>query len=224
MKGPPGGGTWTEIALIVVALVGAAIAVALTPPLRDAVGSAVSGDHEAVREDLQKPAGFLLVIALAAVHAVVFYPAEILDAAVGYAYGFAGGTALVMACWVMNALISYVIGRRAARPLVHRLAGRERFERTERAVERGGITLLLAMRLIPIVPFSLFSYAAGAARVPVWRFTWTTAVGYTPLTAYFVYLGSRLEGFSLADPILWIGAIALIAGLFLVRTIAPRES
>ena len=42
----------------------------------------------------------------------------------------------------------------------------ERFERIEGTIERGGATLLLAMRLIPILPFSLVSYAAGAARVP----------------------------------------------------------
>ena len=43
------------------------------------------------------------------------------------------------------------------------------------------------------------------------RFTWTTAVGYAPITAYFTYLGSRLEGFSAEDPILWIGGIGLLA-------------
>ena len=57
------------------------------------------------------------------------------------------------------------------------------------------------MRLIPIVPFSLVSYAAGAARVPVWRFLWTTAVGYLPITALSVYFGTQLEGLSLTDPL-----------------------
>jgi uncharacterized membrane protein YdjX (TVP38/TMEM64 family) len=67
------------------------------------------------------------------------------------------------------------------------------------------------------VPFSLTGFVAGAAHVPVWRFTWTTAVGYVPITAYFIYLGSQLEGFSLEDPILWIGAVALLLALFGVR-------
>ena len=54
----------------------------------------------------------------------------------------------------------------------------------EDAIDRGGATLLLAARLVPIVPFSLTGIVAGAARVPLWRFTWTTAVGYLPITAY----------------------------------------
>src|SRR5262249_18123601 len=106
------------------------------------------------------------------------------------------------------------IGRWVARPLLDRWLGAERFERTEAAIERGGATLLLAVRLIPIVPFSLLSYAAGAARVPPWRFVWTTVVGYLPITAITVYLGSRLGGLSVSDPLVLGSAAALLVLLF----------
>ena len=96
-------------------------------------------------------------------------------------------------------------------PILYRFINRERFDRFELLAERGGVTLLLSMRLVPIVPFSLFSYAAGAAKVPLGRFVWTTAIGYLPLTAVFVYLGSQLEELSATDPVLWIGALVLIA-------------
>ena len=75
------------------------------------------------------------------------------------------------------------------------------------------------MRLIPIVPFSLFSYVAGAAHVPLPRFVWTTVVGYIPLTAVFVYLGNRLEELSPTDPILWAGAAVLIALMFVTHRV-----
>ena len=78
-------------------------------------------------------------------------------------------------------------------------------------IERGGATLLIGVRLIPIVPFSLVCYAAGAARVPLWRFVWTTAVGYLPITALSVYFGTRLEGLSLTDPLV-LGSAAGAAG------------
>ena len=95
-------------------------------------------------------------------------------------------------------------------------------------IERGGVTLLLALRLIPIVPFSLVCYAAGAARVPVWRFTWTTVVGYMPITALAVYFGTRLEGIHLTDPLV-IGSVAallalLLLGNWIVRRQAARSS
>ena len=86
-------------------------------------------------------------------------------------------------------------------------------------VHRGGATLLLGMRLVPIVPFSLFSYAAGSARVPFGASS-GRRVGYLPLTAVFVYLGSQLEELSFNDPLLWIGVAVLIGLLLLTRRVA----
>ena len=221
---PPGEGTWTGVAVTAGGIV-ACLAIAFAiEPLREAVLDTVSGDTSQVREDLRDLGawGIALVVALALLHSVIWYPAEILDAAVGYVYGFWWALPLIMACWLANALLAYAIGVNAGRPIIYRLAGRRRFERMEKAVEGGGVTLLLAMRLIPIVPFSLFSIAAGAARVPLGRFCWTTLVGYLPITAIFVYLGSQLEELSPTDPILWVSALALIAMMLLARQLKPR--
>ncbi|MDP9133222.1 MAG: VTT domain-containing protein [Actinomycetota bacterium] len=203
--------------------VGLAIAAAI-PPLRDALLDAVHGDTESVREDIRDlgATGVLLVFLLAIVHAVVWYPAEILNAAAGYVYGFGPALPLVMAGWIASGFLTYVIGRHAARPLLYGIAGEERFTRLEGLLERGGATFLLACRLVPVVPFSLTGYVAGAARVPLGRFMWTTAVGFAPITAYFVYLGSRLEGFSATDPIIWIGGVGLILALLGARYLRPR--
>lgn len=224
-SGPPGGGTWTGVAVTLGGIaIGAAVALAV-PPLRDAVFDAVQGDTDSVREDLGGDiGGVLLVFWLAMVHVVVWYPAEILDAAAGYVFGFGAGFPLVMASWVVSGLGAYAVGRHAARPLLYRIAGEERFEWIEELIHRGGATFLLAARLIPIMPFSLLGYVCGAARVPLVRFTWTTALGYAPITAYFTYLGSRLEGFSVDDPILWIGGAALLLALFAVRYVVPRST
>ena len=194
----------------VVLLAGLVLAI---DPLRDGVGDAISGDTDKLRDDLRGLGfgGALIVVGLALAHVVVWYPAEILDAAVGFVYDFRVALPLIMAAWVLNAVIAYWIGRHAARPLLYRYIDARRFAQLERLAERGGVSLLIAMRLIPIVPFSLFSYVAGAAHVPLWRFTWTTAIGYIPITAVFVYLGNRLEELSPTDPLLWAGAAVLIA-------------
>jgi uncharacterized membrane protein YdjX (TVP38/TMEM64 family) len=196
-----------------------AILVLTIEPLRSGIGDAVTGDTADLRGDLRGLGfgGVMIAFVLALAHVVVWYPAEILDTAVGYVYGFWAGLPLVMAGWVANGLLAYWVGRHAARPLLYRFAGRERFDRLEAMVEAGGVTLLLGMRLIPVIPFSLFSMAAGAARADLRTFIWTTAVGYLPLTAIFVYLGSRLETLSVTDPLLWIGAAVLIGLLVLTR-------
>ncbi|HET8975934.1 MAG TPA: VTT domain-containing protein [Solirubrobacterales bacterium] len=199
--------------------------VLLVEPVREAVFDAVGGDTGSVREDLRGlgVGAALLVVALAVAHAVVWYPAEILDAAAGYVFDFWVALPLIMASWVLSGLIAYYIGRHAARPLLYRFVGEHRFTRLEDLMERGGATFLLVARLVPIVPFSLLGYVAGAAHVPIWRYTWTTAVGYIPITAYFVYLGSRLESLSLSDPVIWLGVVGLIAALYGVRHLMPSN-
>jgi uncharacterized membrane protein YdjX (TVP38/TMEM64 family) len=188
-------------------------------PVRDALGDAVSADTASLREDLRGlgVGGALIVLVLALAHSVIWYPTEILNAAAGFVYGFWVALPLLMAGWLLNGVVCYLIGRHAARPFLWRLLGRERFTAYERVVDRGGVTLLLGMRLVPLIPFSLFSYAAGSARVPMQRFLWTTAVGYLPLTAIFVYLGSRLEELSFDDPLLWLGAAVMVGLLLLTR-------
>ena len=205
-------------------LIGVVVALAI-PSLRGAVSDAIHGDTASVRHDLNgNLAGVLLVVWLAMVHVIVWYPAEILDAAAGYVFGFGVGFPLVLGSWVLSGLASYAVGRNFARPVLYRVVGQERFERLERLVHRGGAPFLLGVRLIPIMPFSLMGYVCGAARIPLWRFTWTTAIGYAPLTAYFTYVGSKLEGFSAEDPILWIGGIVLIVAIFGVRFILPSTT
>jgi uncharacterized membrane protein YdjX (TVP38/TMEM64 family) len=193
-----------------------AVLVLAIPELRDAFEAAVRGNTAEVRTKVKElgVAGPLLILGLALIHAVVFYPAEIVDAAAGFVYGFFPALALMMFGWLLSGLICFAIGRSVARPLLDRWFGTARFERAEAAIERGGATLLLAVRLVPIIPFSLVSYAAGAARVPLWRFIWTTVAGYLPLTALAVYFGTRLEGLSITDPLVLGSALVLLALLF----------
>ncbi len=217
---------WAEIGITLAGIAVLAAIVVAVDPLRDAAAAAIQGDHEEVREQIDRlgVGGPLLILTLALLHSVVFYPAEIVDAAAGYAYGFWAAMALVMTGWLLNGLVCWAIGHRIARPLLDRWFGEERFERAERAIERGGPTLLIAMRLIPILPFSIVSYAAGAARVPLWRFIWTTMIGYLPITAISVYFGTRLEGLSLTDPLVIGSGLALLALLGAGHWVMRRQA
>ncbi len=217
---------WTEIWLSLAGIALLAAIVMLVPELRRACEAAIEGDTTEVRHQINGlgVGGPLLIIALTLIHTVIPFPAEIINAAAGFAYGFFPAIAIVTAGWMTSALLCYAFGRSVARPLLDRWFGAERFERLEGMIERGGVTLLLAVRLIPIVPFSLAGYAAGAARVPVWRFLWTTLVGYMPITAIAVYFGTRLEGLSLTDPLVFGSLIAVIALLALGHRIVRRQA
>jgi len=201
-----------------------AVLIFTVPALHDLALAAIHGESDEVRTQVDSlgAAGPLLIFGLTLLHMVVLFPAEMVSAAAGFAYGFGPGLVLMTACWLISGIVSYAIGRSVARPLLDRWFGEARFERTEAAIERGGATLLLAARVLPIMPISLVSYAAGAARVPVWRFAWTSAIGYLPITAIAVYFGTRLEGLSLTDPLVFGVAGAFLLLLFVGHRIARR--
>ncbi len=216
---------WMEIGITVAGCALLAILVLAVPALRHASIAAIHGETSEVRHQIKSLGawGPMIIIGLAAIHSVVPYPAEIVNAAAGFAYGFFGGLGIVVIGWMISALICYWFGTGVARPLLDRWFGAARFARFERMVQRGGVTLLIALRLLPIVPFSLISAAAGAARVPFPRYCWTTAVGFLPITALAVYFGTRLEGIRFTDPAV-IGAVVGVVLLLLVANWIIRRS
>lgn len=221
----PEGGPSTRLALLIsigtiVVIIGLVFAL---DPLRDAISDALSGDTDALRDDLDDlgASGVILILALALAHAVIFYPAEILNAAAGYVYGFWAALPLMMFGWLLNGILCHQVGRYGGRPLLLKILHEDRFIRWERAVERGGPTLLIGLRLVPVIPFSVVSYVLGSAGVPLRLFIWTTAIGFFPITAIFILLGSRLEDISPTDPVLWGGAAVLISLLLITRKVMP---
>jgi uncharacterized membrane protein YdjX (TVP38/TMEM64 family) len=208
-----------ELAVGLAGIVLSAGLVMLVPDLRHAFSLALNGDLHGLRGQFHRlgTSGVALMLALMLVHAVLFYPTEIVTATAGFVYGFLPGLALVTAGWLASALLAYLLGLAIGRPLISVVAGSRRVSGLERAVERGGTSLLLTVRLIPIVPFSLVGYLAGAVRVRLWRFGWTTLIGYLPLTVLVTYLGSQAETLSLSDPRVWIAVGLLVALLMATR-------
>src|SRR6185312_5124516 len=110
-------------------------------------------------------------------------PAEIVNATAGLVFGFWIALPMVMVAWALSGLLAYWLGYALGRPVAVKLAGERRVATAERVIDRGGAPALLLSRLVPFVPYSLVGYIAGATRVPLWRYTWTSFVGILPITA-----------------------------------------
>jgi uncharacterized membrane protein YdjX (TVP38/TMEM64 family) len=168
---------------------------------------------EQFREDVDSwgAAGVAGVVAIAVGHAIIAFPSEILNIAAGYAYGFWAAMALLMPAWIASCLVAYWVARRFGDRIANRLVEPEALEKLREWAADAPIPALLAVRAIPIVPINLVSYAAGLARMPLGRFTWTTAVGLTPQFALPIYAGSRARDVSLTDPTILGASLAWFA-------------
>jgi uncharacterized membrane protein YdjX (TVP38/TMEM64 family) len=210
---PPRPRRWVQVGLVLAAiLVGLGIIVAV-PWLRHSFVLCLHGDFTGLRTYIKHlgAGGLALLVGLMLMHALIYYPTELVTATTAFVYGWLPGLAIAIGGWLLSALLSYLLGRMLAGPLLQSLLGR-RYRDFEAAIERGGTALLIGYRLLPIVPFSFMGYAAGAVQIKLRTFAWTTVVGFMPLTIAVTYLGSRAQSLSLSNPLVW-AAVALLLGL-----------
>jgi uncharacterized membrane protein YdjX (TVP38/TMEM64 family) len=178
-------------------------------------GAGLLADPSEFRHDVKSwgAAGVAIAAGLAIVHAALPYPAELLCLASGYAYGFVPALGLMLVLWTGSCLVAYWLARRFGEPLVRRLVNPDALRRAEARVADMDVATLLSLRVIPIVPYNLVSYPSGLFRVPLGRFTWTTALGLAPQLTLVTYAGSQAVDLSPTDPRIWavgIGWLALI--------------
>jgi uncharacterized membrane protein YdjX (TVP38/TMEM64 family) len=209
--------------LTVSAMVLVIVAFFVIAPLRHCISYTLGGNLGGLRQYIRSLHfdGFVLLSVLILCHSVIPYPSEILTTTAGYVYGFWPGLAFSIIGWTVTAALTYGIGRTVGRPLLHALLGK-RFSDLERAMDRGGVELLIIWRFLPVVPYSLLGYAVGATRRSLWTLEWTSFVGYLPLTTAVAYLGSQAKSLSASNPLLWIALVFVIVLLVGSRFFARR--
>lgn len=179
---PPGGrGVWVRVvvlALLVVAGVAIAVLVELPAP-------------EQLRADLAAagPAALLLFVALYAVATLAPLPKNALAALAGLVFGLAMGVAIVLVAALLGAVAAFGLGRALGRDAVERLTG-ARVARVDALLRRRGLLAVVAVRLVPVLPFTAINYAAGLTAVSARDYILGTALGIVPGTVAYVALGA----------------------------------
>jgi uncharacterized membrane protein YdjX (TVP38/TMEM64 family) len=172
--------------------------------------------------------GVVAVAGIALGHAVISFPSEILNIAAGYAYGFWPAMLLLMPAWVGSCLLAYWLAYRFGDRIANRLVEPEALDKLRKWAGDAPVPALLAVRAIPVVPINLVSYAAGLARMPLGRFTWTTAAGLTPQFGLPIYAGSQARDVALTDPTIWGAGLAWVVligvGWWAYRRLAPSDT
>jgi uncharacterized membrane protein YdjX (TVP38/TMEM64 family) len=111
----------------------------------------------------------------------------------GLLFGTAAGGALAVVGATTGAILLFLIARSAfAEPLARR--GGPALARLREELRHNGFSYLLAIRLVPIVPFWLVNLAAPLCGMPLPQFTVATLIGIMPATFITAWIGAGLGG------------------------------
>ena len=164
--------------------------------------------------------GPLLYAAAYAILTVFFVPGTPLTLAAGALYGVGGGFAVSMLGASLGAIGAFWVARRSAGDALER-GGGERVSAIERRLSGKGLYALLALRLLPVVPFNALNYAAGVSTIETRDYILATVLGIAPGALAYTALGAGLD--DPASP-LFIGAAVLAIGLAIAaRAVSKRE-
>ncbi|MDT5015336.1 MAG: hypothetical protein QOD39_1496 [Mycobacterium sp.] len=121
------------------------------------------------------------------------FPRTAFTLAAGLLFGPVLGVPLAVAAATISAVIALLLVRAAGWQL-SRLVHHPRIDSLDARLQERGWAAIVSMRLIPVLPFSVVNYAAGASAVRVLPYTIATLVGLIPGTAAVVILGDALTG------------------------------
>lgn len=121
------------------------------------------------------------------------FPRTAFTLAAGLLFGPVLGVAIAVVASAVSAVLALFLIRAAGWQL-NRLVPHPRIDSLDARLRQRGWPVVLSMRLIPAVPFSVLNYAAGASAVRVMPYTLATLVGLFPGTAAVVVLGDALTG------------------------------
>ena len=121
------------------------------------------------------------------------FPRTAFTLAAGLLFGNLMGVGIAVVASTLSAVIALVLVRALGLQLSG-LVSHPRVESLDAWLRTRGWPAVLSLRLIPVVPFSVLNYAAGASAVRIVPYLLATLGGLLPGTAAVVILGDALTG------------------------------
>jgi uncharacterized membrane protein YdjX (TVP38/TMEM64 family) len=137
------------------------------------------------------PSAWLLLALLQTFVAICgILPASVLGIAAGAVYGVPIGFLFTGVGTMLGAAISFRLARSTLRPRIERRFGHKPFlARLDRSIEKNGMRTVCLIRMSPVMPFALGSYALGLTSIKFSRY-WLGSCAALPALLGYVILGS----------------------------------
>jgi uncharacterized membrane protein YdjX (TVP38/TMEM64 family) len=142
----------------------------------------------------------LLYVILYAIATFILLPSTPLNLSGGAVFGIWWGTLWTTVGAVLAAVVCFWFSRTIGRQWVQaRFAGR--WQQLDQELAAGGIFYMVAIRLLPLLPYGLVNFGAGLTGVKFRDYVLGTMLGTTPGLLPFVMMGAGLTELRRGD--LW---------------------
>lgn len=131
----------------------------------------------------------IVYIVLYTFRPLILFPASILSLTGGLAFGAFWGTVLTVIGATAGAVLSFALARLLGKRVL-RTEWKGNMKRVQAQMETRGLLYVLLLRLIPLFPFDLISYAAGLSSIRLRVYLIGTLFGIIPGTFAFNLLGA----------------------------------
>lgn len=140
-------------------------------------------------------------------------PAAMIAMMAGAGLGFGGGLVLSAMATLLGGWIAFVVSRTVlGRPLARWLQHRPQMARIEAAMTAEGWRMVALLRVSPVMPFALTSYALGLTRIGQRDFLLGTLASLPALAGYVALGALGRRGLAVAGSGGGTGHVALLAG------------
>jgi uncharacterized membrane protein YdjX (TVP38/TMEM64 family) len=169
------------------------------------------------------PAAPLFFLLVHLVASLIFFPRTVLAVAAGAAFGLWMGTVWAVLGSFLGAIAGFLLARYVNNGVVD-LESMRRFGPLLLRAERGGWRAVAMLRLVPVIPHTLASYALGVTRLPLGAYALGSLLGQLPMTVACADFGAAGEHIAAGkagwiEPTL-VGLAALAVSLILPRLVA----
>ena len=160
----------------------------------------------------------IIYLALLSSLPLILFPDSVLVISGGMIFGLVWGTFLTVIGSLIGATIAFFLSRKLGQELVKKFVKKDLvfFNKDDK---KGGLLLILMLRLIPLFPFKVVSYSAGLSDIRFKDFALATTLGSLPGIIVYTNLGDKTTVFGSKDFYLSIG---LLIGLFIISFIMKK--
>ncbi|MEO5626584.1 MAG: VTT domain-containing protein [Dokdonella sp.] len=189
----------------------------------DASRPTIAGMLALAERGRTSPIAPLIALASFAIGGIVIFPVDLLIAATIVVFGPLAGAAYALVGSVLSAQVVYEIGRRLPASALNRVMG-ARGERLRMRIVGYGFAAVALVRLVPVAPYSIVSFIAGAARIRRGPYLVGTALGMIPGIVLYALFVDRARAVLLdPHPLAWLGLAAAIALIVVVALVLRKH-